>query len=29
MEIRKVDDSFAVAPQMQPDELAALAAEGF
>lgn len=29
MEIRKVDDSFAVAPQLQPDELAALAAEGF
>ncbi len=29
MEIRKVDDSFAVAAQMQPDELAALAIEGF
>jgi len=29
MEIRKVDDSFAVAPQMQPDELAALAGGGF
>jgi len=29
MEIRKLDDSFAVAPQMQPCELAALAAEGF
>jgi len=29
MEIRKVDDSFAVVPQMQPDELTALAAEGF
>ncbi|MDT8279229.1 MAG: TIGR01244 family sulfur transferase [Erythrobacter sp.] len=29
MEIRKVDDNFAVAPQMQPDELAALAAGGF
>jgi len=29
MEIRKVDDSFAVAAQMQPDELAALAGGGF
>lgn len=29
MEIRNVDDHFAVAAQMQPEELAGLAAEGF
>lgn len=29
MEIRTVDDQFAVAPQMQPEDLAGLAAEGF
>lgn len=29
MEIRTVDDHFAVAPQMQPADLAGLAAEGF
>ena len=29
MEIRNLDDRFAVAPQMQPDDLAGLAAEGF
>jgi sulfide:quinone oxidoreductase len=29
MELRKVDDRFAVAAQMQPEELAALAGEGF
>ncbi len=29
MDIRPVDDTFAVAPQPQPEELAALAAEGF
>lgn len=29
MELRKVDANFAVAPQMQPEELAGLAAEGF
>jgi sulfide:quinone oxidoreductase len=29
MEIRNVDDHFAVAPQMQPEDLAGLAAEGF
>ena len=29
MEIRALDDRFAVAPQMQPDDLVGLAAEGF
>ena len=29
MEIRTVDDHFVVAPQMQPADLAGLAAEGF
>ena len=29
MEIRNVDDHFAVVAQMQPEELAGLAAEGF
>jgi len=29
MEIRSVDDHFAVAPQMQPEDLAGLAAAGF
>lgn len=29
MELREVDETFAVAPQMQPDELPALAARGF
>jgi len=29
MELRKVDATLAVAPQMQPEDLAGLAAEGF
>ncbi len=29
MEIRKVDDSFAVAPQIQPDDMQKLAEAGF
>lgn len=29
MELRPIDETLAVAPQMQPDELAALAAQGF
>lgn len=29
MEVRTVDDSFAVAPQMRPEDLAGIAAEGF
>ena len=29
MDIRRVDDNFAVAPQFRPEDMAALAAEGF
>lgn len=29
MELRTIDETFAVAPQMQPEELAGLAAQGF